>query len=186
VRRLDTILKHSTTINAPEKHLNKIYMTVLRYCISPGFTDEEAEELRSMLRRLLRSIVTLLSPLSTQSLSRLLSTPHDEVDQTVDDLHAILDIPKDPNQPLRIHHPSFRDFILNSDRCSDPNLWVDEKQAHQTLADNCIRLMSVSLKQDICELGVSDMLTTNIERSQKEQHLSPELQYACLYWVEHL
>jgi hypothetical protein len=187
VRRLDTILKHSsTTVNAPEKHLNEIYMTVLRHCISPGFTDEEAEELRSMLRRLLGSIVTLLSPLSTQSLSRLLSTPHDEVHQTVDDLHAILDIPKDLNQPLRIHHPSFRDFILSSERCSDPNLLVDEKQAHQTLANNCIRLMSVSLKQDICGLGVSNMLATDIERSQKEQHLSPELQYACLYWVEHL
>jgi NACHT domain len=187
VRRLDTILKHSsTTINAPEEHLDKIYLTVLRHCISPDFANEEAEELRSMLRRLLGSIVTLLSPLSTQSLSRLLSTPYNEVDQTVDDLHAILDIPKDPNRPLRIHHPSFRDFILNSDRCSDPNFWVDKKQAHQTLADNCIRLMSASLKQDICGLGVSDILTTDIKRSQKEQYLSPELQYACLYWVEHL
>jgi TorA maturation chaperone TorD len=30
------------------------------------------------------------------------------------------------------------------------------------------------------------MLATDIERSQKEQHLSLELQYACLYWAEHL
>jgi hypothetical protein len=46
VRRLDTILKHSsTTINIPEKHLDKIYITVLCHCISPGLTDEETEEL---------------------------------------------------------------------------------------------------------------------------------------------
>jgi hypothetical protein len=134
-----------------------------------------------MLRRLLRSIVTLFSLLSTQSLNRLLSTLHDKVDQTVDDLYTILNIPKDPNQPLCIYHSSFCDFILNSNRYSDPNLWVDKKQVYQTLADNCIQLMSVFLKQDICGLDVSDMLVTNIERSQKEQHLSLELQYVCLY-----
>ena len=185
MRRLDTILKHSsTTINAPEKHLNEIYMTVLCHCISPGFTDEEAKELQSMLRRLLGSIVTLLFPLSTQSLSRLLSTPHDEVDRTVDDLHAILDILKDPNQPLRIHHPSFCDFLLNKDRCGD--FWVDEKKAHQILAAGCIQLMSQTLKKDICEMHAPSSQASQVESSWIEKCLPPKVQYACLYWIQHL
>ena len=39
----------------------------------------------------------------------------------------VLDVPKDQTQPLRLHHPSFRDFLLDSDRCKDPKFWVDEK-----------------------------------------------------------
>jgi hypothetical protein len=65
----------STTINTPEKHLNKIYLTVLRHSISPDYTAEEAEELCGILKSLLGSIVTLFSPLSTQSLSKLVNTP---------------------------------------------------------------------------------------------------------------
>jgi hypothetical protein len=185
VKRLDIILEHSsTTINAPEKHLNEIYITVLRHCISPEHSDEEAEELRSILKGLLGGIVTLLSPLSTQSLSKLLGTPQDEVDQTLQDLYAILNISKDPTHPLRLHHPSFRDFLYKKTRCEE--FWVDEKQAHQVLADSCIRLMSTSLRQDICSVDAPGILVADIESSRVEQSLSPEVQYACRFWIEHV
>ena len=119
-KRLNMILEHnSTAINIPEKHLNEIYTTVLRHCISSEYSDEEADELRSMLKSLLGSIMTLLSPLSTQSLSKLLSSSQDDVDQTQDDLHAILNIPKDRSCPLHLHHPSFRDFLFESTRCKE-------------------------------------------------------------------
>jgi hypothetical protein len=117
-KRLDMILGSSgTAINAPEKHLNEIYLTVLRQSISPDYTANEAVELRRILKSLLGSIVTLSSPLSTQSLSKLVNTSQEEVGQTLDDLHAILDIPKDQTCPFRLHHPSFRDFLLNKERC---------------------------------------------------------------------
>jgi NACHT domain len=184
-RRLNMILEQSTkTINEPEKHLNKIYITVLRNCISPEYSDEEAEEQRFTLKSLLGSIVTLLSPLSIQSLSKLLSTPQDEVDQISDDLHAILNITEDPSHPLYIHHPSFRDFLLEKTRCEE--FWVDEKQAHQVLAESCIQILSISLKQDICGVDNPGLLAAEIERSRVEQMLSPEVQYACLYWSQHV
>jgi hypothetical protein len=186
-KRLDMILESSsTTINAPEKHLNEIYLTVLRQSISSDYTAEEAEELRCILKSLLGSIVTLFSPLSTQSLSKLVRTSQKEVDQTLDDFHAILDIPKDQTYPLRLHHPSFRDFLLNKERCVDSNFQVDEKQAHRTLADCCIKLMFTSLKQDICGQEAPGTLVADIESSQIEQCLPSEVRYACLYWNRHL
>jgi hypothetical protein len=186
-KRLDMILESSSTaINAPEKHLNEIYLTVLRHSISPDYTAEEAEELRRTLKSLLGSIATLFSPLSTQSLRKLVNTSQEEVDQTLDDLHAILDIPKDQTCPIRLHHPSFRDFLLNKERCGDSNFQVDEKQAHQTLADYCIQLMSISLKQDVCGQEAPGTLVANIESSRIEQYLPPEVRYACLYWIQHL
>ena len=74
VRRLNTILRGSSnTPTAPEKHLDEIYTTVLRQSVGPEYTEEEKEEAYCMLRTTLGSIVILLSPLSTSSLSRLLS-----------------------------------------------------------------------------------------------------------------
>ena len=46
--------------------------------------------------------------------------------------------------------------------------------------------MSTFLKQDICGLGAPGVLVADIESSKVEQCLSSEVQYACLYWVQHL
>jgi hypothetical protein len=186
-KRLVMILESSSTaITAPEKHLNEVYITVLKHSISPDYTNEEKEESCRILRHSLGSIVVLFSPLSSHSLSRLLHVPENDIDQTLEDLHAILDIPDDQTRPLRLHHPSFRDFLLDKERCSDPKFWVDEKQAHRTLANCCIRLMSSSLKQDICGLDSPGVFVAEVESSRVEQCLPAEAQYACLYWVKHL
>ena len=186
-KRLDTILNGTgSTVTAPEKHLNEIYISVLKHSVSPEYTYEEKEELYHMLRQILGSIAILFSPLSVYSLNSLLCVTKEDIDQTLEDLHSIVDSPKDQTQPLRLHHPSFRDFLLNNDRCKDLNFWVDEKQAHQTLADRCIRLMSTSLKQDICGLHTPGVLVTDVANTRVEQCLPPEVRYACLYWVQHL
>ncbi|KAG9232931.1 putative wd40 protein [Amylocarpus encephaloides] len=182
-KRLDQILKGSSgTITAPEKHLDEIYLTTLKHSISPEFSDEEKEEARDTLKHTLGVLVVLLSPLSTSSLRRLL--PKKDVESAFSDLYAILDIPKDPTRQLRLHHPSFRDFLLNKDRCRE--FWVDEKEAHQVLATSCMQLMSGTLKKDICELHAPGYQATQVESSCVQKFLPPEVQYACLYWVQHL
>jgi len=95
-KRLAMILEgKSTSVIAPEKHLNEIYITVLNYSMSTNYTDKEREELYSMLRHILGCIVILFSPLSADSLSTLLYATKEDVDQTLEDLYAILDIPED-------------------------------------------------------------------------------------------
>jgi hypothetical protein len=46
--------------------------------------------------------------------------------------------------------------------------------------------MSIYLKQDICGLDVPGSLVSEVESSLVEQCLPPEVQYACLYWVQHV
>jgi hypothetical protein len=185
--RLAMILESSSkSISAPEKNLDEIYITVLSHCITTNYTNEEKEEVYRMLKRILGSIIILSSPLSADSLSKLLHIQKQDVNETLEDLHSILDIPEERTRPLRLHHPSFRDFLLSKERCGDPHLRVEEKQAHQALADNCIRLMSIYLKQDICGLDVPGSLVSEVESSLVEQCLPPEVQYACLYWVQHV
>jgi hypothetical protein len=188
-KRLDTILSiNSNTIAAPEKHLNHIYVTVLKSSLSADFTDEEREEHCSMLRYVLGIVVILFSPLSVRCLSALLDVADEDVRQTLEDLHAVLNIPEDPTQPLRLHHPSFRDFLLDRKRCGDDSFWVDERSTHEKLASLCLELMSApgGLRQDMCSLSKPGTLRSEVGEETVASSLSLELQYACRYWVEHV
>jgi hypothetical protein len=185
-KRLSTVLQGDATATAPEKQLNDIYLKVLESSISHNYDDKEKEDLCQSLRSTLGAIVILFSPLSVVSLARLLHTPQKDVDQTLEDLHSILDIPEDQAHYIRLHHPSFRDFLLNKDRCSDPNFYVDEKTAHAAIVDHCIQLMSSKLKRDICDLRAPGICVREVQTSRINQFLSEDLQYACRYWVQHL
>jgi hypothetical protein len=138
-KRLDAILKESSrAITAPEKHLNEIYLTVLKHSISLGYTDEEKEELCGMLKHTLGSIVVLLSPLSTFSLSKLLRLPREVVNQILGDLHVILDILEDQARPLRLHHPSSAD--INRDTFADRLISTANDTFHCTLSGRNLSL----------------------------------------------
>lgn len=174
-----------SSVKGPEQKLNEIYITVLENSVGHDYDDEEREDSYEMLRKVLGSIVILFAPLSTQSLTRLLDIPKIKVDQTLEDLHAILDIPKLQNRLIRLHHPSFPDFLLDKDRCGN-HFWVNGKQAHEALAMSCIQLMSTSPKQDICGLDAPGVPVTDVANSRVEQCLPSELQYICLHWIQHL
>jgi hypothetical protein len=170
---------------APEEFLDKLYITVLQNA-TRQYKKLEKKKWRKLIATTLGTIVILLSPLSVQSLEKLVNIAQLKVLQIVDTVHAILDIPDEPSRPLRLHHPSFRDFLLDSTRCGDTGFWVEEKQAHRTLAVQCMQLMSQHLKQDICGVKQPGALVIDLDPTVIAQHLPPEVQYACLYWVQHL
>jgi hypothetical protein len=174
------------SVSTPETHLDSLYTTVLATSVSRNYSAQEQQQHYTILQAVLGSIVTLFSPLTVKALSSVLLFPKGRVDRMLRDLHAILAVPTDGAQPLRLHQPSLRDFLLSRDRCSDVTFWIDEKLAHQRLARNCIQTMSSSLKQDICTAGAPGALAAELDRTQLEQYLFLELQYACLYWIQHL
>lgn len=169
----------------PEKRLNSIYLTVLNNPIRK-YRKSEKEIWYRLVRETLGTIVLLFSPLSVSSLAGLLCVSVENVHRMLYELHSILDAPQDTTRFVRLHHPSFRDFLLDKERCGDAKLWVDEKQAHYALADNCIKLMSSSLKRDICDTNDPGAPAIGMKRDRLEQCLPLELQYACLYWIQHL
>jgi len=170
---------------APEEQLNKIYIAVLKNAVSK-YKRPERKKFNKLLMETAGAIILLFSPLSVFSLAALLHVHGDDIIQTLDDLHSILDIPEDRARLIRLHHPSFRDFLLSKERCGDPKFWVDEKQAHRTLANNCIQLLSEKLRRDICGLSSPGALATEVQQERIKQCLPAELQYACLYWVQHI
>lgn len=181
-----TVEAHNDPALAPEKHLDRLYTAVIQNSINMYKTPEERKKWRKRLKTILGIIVLLPAPLSTLSLNNLLDLTQHQMKRTLNDLHAILEIPEDPNSPLRLHHPSLRDFLLNRERCEALRFKIDEKEIYQTLAVKCLQCMLKSLKQDICGLNAPGLLTADVKIGQIEQSLPPEVQYACLYWVQHL
>ena len=119
-------------------------------------------------------------------MAKLININERRLQGVLSQLHSVLDIPMGRASPVQVYHPSFRDFVLDNLKCSDPQFWVDEKQAHQMLAKSCIELMSTSLRKDICGLRAPGVLVADIASTRIEQCLPPEVRYACLYWIQHL
>ena len=185
-KRLALILDGDSAGKGSEKKLDEIYTTVLLQSISGDYNDQETEELLELFREIVGSIVILLDPLPTAALARLLDKPKVEVDQTLNDLYSVLEVPKDQGKPIRLVHPSFYDFLLSKERCVNAQLWVDECNAHHRMMISCIELMSKALKKDLCNLKHSGARAAQVDESQMNECLPKELRYACRYWVEHL
>ena len=121
-------------------------------------------------------------------LARLCGLDPTPVFLTLDSVRAILQAPKTPSDvnSIRLHHPSFRDFILDPKRCSDSRVSVDEPEAHGHLFSNCLELMSSKLQKDICNLQLPGILISAVDKDGVSKSLPPEIQYACRYWTHHL
>jgi hypothetical protein len=187
VKRLQDLLDSSaSTLSEPERNLDKLYTTVLHASVPDTYSAEEKNLAYSDLRLVLGSIVVLLSALSVEALSKLLDLASEETLETIAELHSILDIPEGQRHPLRLHHDSFRSFLLNGNRCKDRAMVVNEQQAHSQLAKGCLEVLSSILKDDVCGQCMPGVLVSEVSISHVQQCLPPEAQYACLYWIRHL
>lgn len=183
--RVNRLLKGHHTDAGPEKQLDEIYLTVLQDSIRSGYEKDEKAEMYSRHRKIIGAIVVLLSPLSLDALAKLLDILPEHVTATLENLHAIMNIPQERGRSIRVHHPSFRDFLLNKERCSDRDFWIDESEAHKRLGKDCVRLMSTMLKQDMCGIKSPGVRNQEIEHALVKKCVPPELHYGCLYWAEH-
>ena len=183
--RLPLVLQGHTTDKSPTQHLDNIYAQVLKHSVIGDCDGRDKEMLSGRFRQIVGSIVALYDPLSAIALSRLLNVRHRITDVTLAPLYSVLRVPDSPNSSVRLLHPSFRDFLLDKKRCRDQHFWVDEKKAHEALAENCLRLMFNYLRRDICGLHSPGTFADAVESSRIEQYLPPDLRYACCYWVQH-
>jgi hypothetical protein len=61
-----------------------------------------------------------------------------------------------------------------------------QSEAHGLLADRSLRLMSESLRRDVCGLRRPGTLMREVETDIIGRYIPAHVQYACCYWVHHL
>ncbi|EUC43266.1 hypothetical protein COCMIDRAFT_7303 [Bipolaris oryzae ATCC 44560] len=167
--------------------LDQTYLPVLDQLLNEQEEDDKETWLQTF-QAIVGSLVLLASPLSAVSLSRLLQVPQEEVKSQFDSLHSVLHIPNNENDPIRILHLSFREFLVAPQKQGKIPFWIDQTDAHKRLAMRCLELMSGShgLHENMCNLSGPGVLRSKIGKGTIASSFPPDLQYACRYWIVHL
>ncbi|KAL6798148.1 vegetative incompatibility protein HET-E-1 [Trichoderma sp. SZMC 28012] len=170
----------------PKSNIDATYLPILQQ-LTRDLKGGEKRAVITRFKEIVGTIVLLASPLSTTSLANLLAVDTEKIDNHLDMLHSVLNIPLNPDEPIRLFHLSFRDFLIDKENCDINSFWVDEQETHAMVMVRCLKLLSTkTLRKDICDLRRPGKLRVEIEQQRIDGRLPPETQYACLYWVYHL
>ena len=96
----------------PTSELDEIYMQILNH--SQRKVDKERKKQLSMaFKKIVGTIVILSETLSTAALAKLLAMEKERITIRLRTLRSVLNVPEDTVSPIRLLHPSFRDFLLD-------------------------------------------------------------------------
>ncbi|KAG8946138.1 hypothetical protein FRC03_001473 [Tulasnella sp. 419] len=170
---------------SPFADIDKLY----RYILNSSLPKRNAQEVAGRLRAILGAIVLLQDPLSSSAMEKLISMSEGSIRPTIIPLHAVLSVPDDVKEPIRVFHQSFPDFMVDYRRCNNPHLIVDPPVHHTHLALHCINLMNLSLCRNMCGL-VQDYIIPNADIPNLadilEKNVGSHILYACRFWATHL
>jgi hypothetical protein len=96
-------------------------------------------------------------------------------------LNSVLDVPEQADKPVRILHPSFRDFLLDSERCLDHIFLINAKVTHCYLFDCYLRIMLIHLQRNMCSLQQLGTWASQISKLDVNKNIPLFVQYACRY-----
>ncbi|KAB8257696.1 WD40-repeat-containing domain protein [Aspergillus pseudonomiae] len=181
--RLGRILDGDVGETAKES-LDGMYTRILQVVLTGEVDNDQA--MSDLFRQVVGSILVLSRPLSIMALSRLIEVELSDTRWLMEHLYSVLEMPQGDHGPIQLLHLSFRDFLLASQRCKDSHFWIDEKQSHRNLYQHCLKVMSNTLRRDICCLEEPGIHVTDIEPSVVHEFLPEQVQYACSHWVDHL
>ncbi|KAJ7300640.1 hypothetical protein DFH08DRAFT_673179, partial [Mycena albidolilacea] len=184
-RQLKHLLDNTATAmgkSSPFKRLDELYTQVLTL----AFPEVPASFL-GLLKMVLGSIVYLQDPLSPMALERLLEPAAGRIRETFLHLHAVLIVPENESNIIRLLHPSFANFITDPARCSISKYIVKAEEQHTLLAQSCLVVMK-DLSRDICQIQNPPLLNSEVTDlpARIVKHIPAHVQYACSHWAYHV
>ena len=174
-----------------ESGIDSLYTEILRYAyhkVGQGNQNPDRGEVYCHFRSVVGAVLLAFNPLSMKSLSSLLhgfDTPSD-ISATLNPLHSLLLVPDITEDPVRIFHKSFPDFLMDSKRCQDKKFFVDPTVHHTEILLSCLQLMDQGLKRNICDLDGGPLNRVNDLSDCRKEHIGGALEYACQFWTKHL
>ena len=174
-----------STIQEGKSGVDQLYIQILQQQSSD--VDPNNSQRYPRFRTVVGTVLLLFDPLSIKDLSDLLGCSTQYIHNTTRSLHSLLHMPESVENPIRIFHKSFPDFLMDPNRCEDEKFIVEPAACHAGILLACLRLMEEKLKKNICNLddytvigGVKDLCTC------KKSHIRGSLEYACKFWTKHL
>ena len=147
------------------------------------------QEFYSHFKSVVGAVLLIFNPLSIKTLSHLLGncgTPS-RMYNALRALHSLLLIPDSMQEPVRIFHKSFPDFLMDSKRCKVERFYINPSVHHQEILLSYLNLMGERLKKNIC--GLDDYASLDkVEDlpARRKSQIGDALGYACQFWARHL
>ena len=167
--------------------IDLLYTQILELAFQDA--DPSEQGLYSRFRGVVGAVLILFHPLSRKALCDLLKnceTPT-HISTPLRFLHSLLNIPDSEDEPVRVFHKSFPDFLTDQTRCKDDRFFVDPAAHHGELLFSCLDLMEKRLKKNICGLDDYAVLSKVEDLSaRREMCIGDSLEYACRFWTKHL
>ena len=136
---------------------------------------------KSARHDVLAAVVLLQNPLSVTGIASLLD--NGEARHDLSPFTSVIHLPSTDHDQVNIFHASFREFIVDPDRCEAHG--VDYTRGHQMLTIKCLQLLNNSLRRNICNLP-EDGIGTLPHEIKDPVMISMALQYSCVHWAFHL
>jgi hypothetical protein len=140
----------------------------------------------SAMKNVILTVVLLQEPVRASALAILAGEPT-RTAGLLPRLSAVLLV--DDPAPVRLFHPSFPEFVVSDDRCLDKRFVLPRaSEGHLRLAVQCLEVMNIHLRENICNIKDPLLLNTEMHLLQQtlEDVIPAELRYACKYWHTHL
>ena len=174
-----------STFKEGKSGVDQLYTKVLQQ----AFTDIDPDNSQRFPRfqTVVGVVLLIFNPLSIKGLSGLLGHSTEYIRNSIRSLHSLLLVPEGIEDPVRIFHKSFPDFLMDPHRCEDKRLLVEPKGHHVEILLACLRLMEERLKRNICNLDDHAILGDVKDLSaHRRAHIGDALEYACRFWTKHL
>ncbi|KAL8823663.1 MAG: hypothetical protein Q9191_005655 [Dirinaria sp. TL-2023a] len=183
--RLKKILQSSSIEKSQQ--IAQTYLPVLTQLSTRLKDSDDKDELHREFRMIVGSIVSLAEPLSKQSLSILLNISADIIELRLRPLHSVLRIPTNSDTPVRTLHLSFNEFLISDQLQLEP-FGINGPATHRMLLSRCLQLLSRpgGLEENMCKLEYPGKPRREINQATIDNRLTPAVQYACQYWVQHI
>lgn len=179
--QLSLILRETAT-EPVIAHLDDMYQQLLLHSVLGKRDPRDHTKWLERFRLIAGSIMVMLDVMPAEALAKLLEIR--DVRPTLHSLRSVLNVPEIESQPVRIFHPSFREFLLEKQRCTDPRFLIHGKESHITLFRNCMRLIS-EIKPNVCNLQEPQVSCNDISQDVIQSNIPTHIQYACRYWASH-
>ena len=172
-----------STIEEGRSGVDQLYTKVLQQAfvnIHPHNTQPYLQ-----FQTVVGTVLLIFNPLSINGLSDLLELSTYHIRNSIRSLHSLLLVPEGAEDPIRIIHKSFPDFLMDPHRCEDKRFFVEQGDHHVEILLGCLKLMGERLRRNICNLDDYAILS-EVEDLDRKAHIGDALEYACRFWTKHL
>jgi hypothetical protein len=117
---------------SPTAELDAVYMTVLEQSTTGNEVENDGS--LSYFQMVMGALVLLFEPFSTTALANLLGEREHDILAMLYSLRSVLHVPENRDEPVRLLHSSFRDFITSKKRCPEGKYQLDHPTVHRLIA----------------------------------------------------